>query len=70
MQGRKIIINVFNYFKTKNPLLKRNALVKITVKAAGASATSVKTIVREENGNKSPSKVDPKKESIQQIGRV
>ena len=29
---RKIIINVFNYFKTENSLLKRNALVEMTVK--------------------------------------
>ena len=28
-----IIINVFNYFKTENSLLKRNALVGMTVKA-------------------------------------
>ena len=39
---RKIIFNVFNYFKTENPSLKRNALVEMTVKATGASATSVK----------------------------
>ena len=34
------IINVFNYFKTENSLLKINALVEMTVKATGASATS------------------------------
>ena len=28
---RKIIFNVFNYFKTENPSLKRNALVEMTV---------------------------------------
>ena len=39
---RKIAINVFNYFKTESSLLKRNALVEMTVKATGASATSVK----------------------------
>ena len=39
---RKIIINVFNYFITEHSLLKRNALVEMTVKAKGASATSVK----------------------------
>ena len=37
---RKIIINVFNYFKTEHPSLKRNALFEITFKATGASATS------------------------------
>ena len=26
---RKITFNVFNYFKTENPSLKRNALVKV-----------------------------------------
>ena len=56
---RKIIINVFNYFKTENSLLKRNALVEMTVKATGASATSVKIIVVEEDGNKSPCKNRP-----------
>ena len=39
---KKIIINVFNYFKTENPSLKRNALVDVTFKATGASATSEK----------------------------
>ena len=32
---RKIIINVFNYSKTENSLLKRNALVEMAVKATG-----------------------------------
>ena len=58
---RKIIINIFIYFKTENPLLKRNALVEMTVKATGASATSVKRIVDEEDGNKSPGKSRPKR---------
>ena len=56
-----IIINVFNYFKTENPLLKMNALGEITVKATGASATSVKRIVGKEDGNKSPGKSRPKR---------
>ena len=34
---RKIIINVFNYFKTENP-----SLVEMRFKATGASATSEK----------------------------
>ena len=38
---RKIVFNEFNYFKTENPSLKRNALVEMTVKATGASATSM-----------------------------
>ena len=37
-------------------MLKRNALVEMTVKATGTSATSVKIIVVEEDGNKSPCK--------------
>ena len=57
---RKIIINVFNYFKTENPLLKRNALVEMTVKATGASATSVKRIISEEDGTSHLAKVDPR----------
>ena len=57
---RKIIINVFNYFKTENSLLKRNALVEMTVKATGASATFVKIVVVEEDGSESPCKIDPK----------
>ena len=57
----KIIVNVFNYFKTENLLLKRNALVEVTVKATGASATSVKRIVGEEDGNKPPGKSGPKR---------
>ena len=47
--------------KTENPLLKRNALVEITVKATGASATPVKKIVGEEDGNKSHGKNRPKR---------
>ena len=39
---RKIIVNVFNYFKTENPSLKSNALVEMTFEATGASATSEK----------------------------
>ena len=63
---RKIIFNAFNYFKTENPSLKRNALVDMTVNATGASATSVKRIVGEKDGTKSPgnSKLKRKKESI------
>ena len=57
----KIIINLFNYFKTENLLLKRNELVEITVKATGASATSVKRIIGEEDGNKSFGKGRPKR---------
>ena len=58
---RKIAINVFNYFKTENSLLKRNALVAMTVKATGASAISVKVIVVEEDGNTSPCQNRPKR---------
>ena len=58
---RKIVINVFNYFKTENSVLKRNALVEMTVKATGASATYVKIIVLEEDTNKSPCKNRPKR---------
>ena len=58
---RKIIFNVFNYFKTENPSLKRNALVEMTVKATGASATSLKRIVGEKDGTKSPGKSKPKR---------
>ena len=56
---RKIVIDVFNYFKTENSLLKRNALVEMTVKVTGASATTVKIIVVEEDWNKSPCKNRP-----------
>ena len=59
--GKKIIINVFNYFTTEKSLLKRNVLVEMTVKATGGSATSVKIIVVEENRNKSPCKNRPKR---------
>ena len=52
---RKIIINVFNYFKTENP-----SLVEMTFKATGASARSDR-IVGEEDGNKSPGKSRPKR---------
>ena len=58
---RKIIINIFNYFNTENPSLKRNALVEMTVKATGASAISVKRIVGKEDGSESPSKSKPKR---------
>ena len=49
------------YSKTENSLLKTNALVEMTVKATGASATSVKIIVVEEDGNKSPCQNRPKR---------
>ena len=58
---RKIVIHVFNYFKTENSLLKRNSLAEITVKATGASATCLKIIVLEEDVNKSPCKNRPKR---------
>ena len=51
----------FNNFKTENPSLKRNALVERTVKATGASATSVKRIAGEKDETKSPSKSRPKR---------
>ena len=41
---RKIIINVFNYFKTESFLLKRYVFLKMLVKATGASVTSVKKL--------------------------
>ena len=63
-RGKKIIINVFNYFKTENSLLKRNALVEMTVKATGASATSVKITVVEEDGNKPPCKNRLKRKKV------
>ena len=49
------------YFKTENSSLTRKALVEMTVKATGASATSVKKIAAEEDGNKSPCKNRPKR---------
>ena len=52
---RKIIIDIFNYFKT-------DALVEMTVKATGASANTVTRIVNEKDGNKSPGKSRPKRE--------
>ena len=58
---RKIVIYVFNYFKTENSLLKRNALAEMTVKVTGASATYVKITALEEDVNKSPCKSRPKR---------
>ena len=57
---RKIIFNVFNYFKTENPSLKRNALVEMTVKATGASAISVKELSVKKMGPSHLVKVNPK----------
>ena len=57
----KTIINIFSYLKTENPSLKRNVLVEMTVKGTGASATSVKRIAGEEDGNKSSGKSRPKR---------
>ena len=67
---RKIIFNAFNYFKTENPSLKRNALVDMTVEATGASATSLKRIVGEKDGTKSPGESRPKKKAFKQVGRA
>ena len=58
---REIVINVIYYFKIENSVLKRNALVEMTGKATGASATSVKIIVVGEDGNKPPCKNRPEK---------
>ena len=58
---RKIIFKVFDYFKTENLSLKRNALVEMPVKATGAAATSMKRIVGEKDGTKSPGKSKPKR---------
>ena len=44
-------------------MLKRNALVEMTGKVTGASATSVKIIVVEEDGNKSPCINRPKRKN-------
>ena len=41
-RAKKIIINIFNYFKTENPSLKSNALVEMTFETTRASATSEK----------------------------
>ena len=60
-RGKKNNFYVFNYFKTENPSLKRNVLVEMTVKATGASATSVKRIVGEKDGTKSPGKSKPER---------
>ena len=57
----KIIFNVFSYFKTENPSLKRNALVEMTVNATGAPATSVKRIVGKKDGTNSTGKSRPKR---------
>ena len=40
--GKKNNYQRFNYFKTENLSLKRNALVDMTFKATGASVTSEK----------------------------
>ena len=48
--------------KNENPSLRRNALVEMTIEATGASAaTSLKRIVGEKDGTKSPAKSRPKR---------
>ena len=58
---RKIVINTFNYFKTENPSLKRNALVEMTFIATAEHLLCLKRIVSEEDGKKSPEKSRPKR---------
>ena len=59
--ARTINKTLLNYLKTENHLLKRDALVEMTVKVAGASSTSLKRIVGEKDGTKSPGKSRPKR---------
>ena len=65
----RVVINL-NYFKIGNPSPDRNALVDITVKATGASATSVKRIVSEKDGAKLPGKSRPKRKKIKFVNKL
>ena len=53
----KIILNVFNHFKTENSSFNENAVIILNSKATGAPRTSVPRIIK--HGVKSQSKIRP-----------
>ena len=55
----KIILNVFNHFKTENSSFNENAVITLNSKGTRAPRTSVPRIIKP--GVKSPSKIRPNK---------
>ena len=66
-QETKIILNVFNHFKTDNSSFNENAVTTLNSKAIGAAHTSVPRIIKHEI--KSPSKIRPnRKKEFNKLG--
>ena len=62
----RIILNVFDHFKTENSSFNENAVITLNCKTTGAPRTSLLRIINIKHGVKSPSKIRPdrKKEFI------
>ena len=54
-----IINNVFKYFKANNPSDRDHSLFKRTAEATGSSLSTVKRIVQQKDGPKTPGKKRP-----------
>ena len=58
--GEQVIINnVFKYFKANNPSDRDHSLFKHTAEATGSSLSTVRRIVQQKNGLKTPGKKRP-----------
>ena len=58
--GEQVIINnVFKYFKANNPSDKDHSLFKHTAEATGSSLSTVRRIVQQKDGPKTPGKKTP-----------
>ena len=61
-----VIFNVYKYFKVQNPSESQNFLFKCTSEATGSSISTVRRIVRQSDGPKTPDK----KEKIEKKNSV
>ena len=51
-----VIFNVYKYFKVHNPSESQNFLFKCTLEATGSSISTVRRIVKQSDGSKTPGK--------------
>ena len=54
--GEQVINNVFKYFKANNPSDRDHSLLKRTAEATGSSLSTVRRIVQQKDGPKTPGK--------------
>ena len=55
-----VIFNVYKYFKVHNPAKSQNFVFKCTSEATGSSISTVRRIVKQSNGPKTPGKTSQK----------